>query len=138
MAAGSIITVLTNVPWSSVLEAAPKLAEVATKLLNAVIRRKKEEAPDQSTPAAIGQVSVIEVDPLEKVRWQISFIQTAVDNLKEEMQSATELIKLLAEQNAVLVQRVELNRMRLVRQAFAGAIVGLAMLAGITYLLLRP
>jgi hypothetical protein len=65
-------------------------------------------------------------------------LQSAVDNLKEEMQSAAELIKLLAGQNTVLVQRVEVNRLRLVRQAIAGTVVGIALLTGILCLLLKP
>ena len=61
-----------------------------------------------------------------------------MDNLKEEMQSAAELIKLLAGQNTVLVQRVEVNRLRLVRQAIAGTVVGIAWLTGILWLLFKP
>lgn len=54
------------------------------------------------------------------------------------MQSAAELIKLLAGQNTVLVQRVEVNRLRLVRQAIAGTVVGIALLTGILCLLFKP
>ena len=61
-----------------------------------------------------------------------------MDNLKEEMQSAAELIKLLAGQNTVLVQRVEVNRLRLGRQAIAGTVVGIALLTVILCLLFKP
>ncbi len=138
MAAGTIITVLSNVPWGQVLDAAPKVADGATKLWHAVVRRKKEDAPDESTLSASGPPGTVAVDPLEDIRVQMVSLQSAVGNLKEEMQSATELIKLLAEQNTVLVQRVELNRRRLVRHAIAGAVVGVALLATILYLLFKP
>lgn len=138
MAASTIITVLTNVPWGQVLDAAPKVADGATKLWKAVARRKKEDCPDDFNLAASGEPGMVIADPLEDLRVQMASLQSAVDNLKEEMQSATELIKLLAEQNTVLVQRVELNRLRLVRQAIAGTVVGIAMLTGILYLLFKP
>lgn len=138
MAAGTIITVLSNVPWGQVLDAAPKVADGATKLWKTVVRRKKEDSPDGPHLAASGLPGTAVVDPLEDMRVQMASIQLAVDNLKDEMQAATELIKLLAEQNTVLVQRVELNRLRLVRQAIAGAVIGVAMLAGILYLLFKP
>lgn len=138
MAAGTIITVLSNVPWGQVLDAAPKVADGATKLWKAVVRRKKEDSPDASHLAASGLPGTAVVDPLADIRAQMTSIQSAVDNLKDEMQAATELIKLLAEQNTVLVQRVELNRLRLARQAIFGAVVGIAMLASIFYLLFKP
>lgn len=138
VAASTIITVLTNVPWGQVLDAAPKVAEGATKLWKAVARRKKEGSPDEALLAANAQAGVVVGHPIEDVRIQIASLQGAVDSLKDEMQSATELIKLLAEQNTVLVQRVELNRRRLVRQAMAAIVVGVAMLASILYLLFKP
>lgn len=137
MAAGTIITVLANVPWGQVLDAAPKVAEGAAKLWKAVVRRKTQDSAQAATRAEAGPVVVPSGDPLQAMQAEIAALQLAVGNLKDEMQSATELIKLLAEQNTVLVQRVELNRQRLVRQSVAGALVGVAMLAGVGYLLFR-
>ena len=64
-------------------------------------------------------------------------MQASVTALKEEMQAATELIKALAEQNTALVQRIELNRKRLIRQTAALAIVSSGLLVSVIYLLLK-
>ena len=132
MAAGSIISILSNLPWGQVIEAAPKVAEGATKLWNAVARQKKEEEPNpaenfESPPA----------DDLQQLHAQVSAMHGAVESLKEEMQAASALIKALAEQNTALVQRVELNRLSLIRRSAALAIVSTGLLASVIYLFVR-
>ena len=113
MAAGTIITVLSNVPWGQVIDAAPKVAEGATKLWGAVTRRKKndaEVAPQAGAGATGGDVAD---DSLQRLRADVQVLQASVGELREELLSATGLIKQLADQNTVLVQRVELHRRRL-------------------------
>ena len=39
MAVGTLITVLSNIPWGQVVENAPKVAEGAVKLWNSVTHR---------------------------------------------------------------------------------------------------
>ena len=131
--ATSILTVLSNVPWGQVLDAAPKVAESATKLWNSVARRKSQEdgiAPTQPDKNA-------QTPSLQEVSEQVAAMQASVTALKEEMQAATELIKALAEQNTALVQRIELNRKRLIRQTAALAIVSSGLLVSVIYLLLK-
>ena len=53
------------------------------------------------------------------------------------MQASSELIKALAEQNGQLVQRIELNRVRLVRYAVASASVSAILLAIMIYVFIR-
>jgi len=134
MAAGSIIAVLTSVPWGQVMDAAPKLAEGATKLWNTVARRKKKEEEGAAKAPQAGQASAT---PLDELRTQVATLQGSVDALKDEMQAATELIKALAEQNTALVQRVELNRVRLIRQTAALALVSTGLMASVIYLFIR-
>jgi outer membrane murein-binding lipoprotein Lpp len=131
MAAGTIISVLTRLPWGQVIDAAPKLAEGATKLWNSVARRKKTEDEGAAAPFQPDQASAT---PVEAIRAQVDSLQDSVDALKDEMQAATELIKALAEQNAALIQRVELNRVRLVRQTAALAVVSVGLVASVIYL----
>ena len=89
MAANSIIAAISIVPWGQVLEAAPKVAESAAKLWNVVAGRNKEEGINQEGKAA--------ASPLEEVRSEVAAIQRSIDELKEEMQAATMVIKALAE-----------------------------------------
>ena len=136
MAAGTIITVLSNVPWGQVIDAAPKVADGATKLWNAVTRRKKDEGGVSSDVSIAASATDVKSDPLYQIRADIESVNSSVGNLRDEMLAATELIKQLADQNTILVQRVELNRRRLVRMSYAAAIVSTILLAGIIYLLI--
>lgn len=137
MAASTILTILSNVPWSQVIDAAPKVAEGATKLWNSVIRNKGKDLPNQSKEVESSHSSAAKIESIEEVRVQLESIQLAVGNLREEMQSATELIKILAEQNTALVQRVELNRLRLVRQNRVIAALGIVMFVMVFYSLIK-
>ncbi|CAM8626411.1 hypothetical protein MCEZEM1_03064 [Comamonadaceae bacterium] len=129
MAAGTIITVLSNVPWGQVIDAAPKVAEGATKLWGAVTRRKENDAdlaPQAGAGATGGDVPD---DSLQRLRTDVQVLQASVGDLREELLSATGLIKQLADQNTVLVQRVELHRRRLALVSYltAGAVTMLVL-----------
>lgn len=127
MAANSLLTVLSSVPWGQVIDAAPKVAEAATRLWNAATRKKP--APE-GTDAA-------DVPPAATPAQQLAALQSQVEELRAEMQAASELIKALAEQNAQLVQRVETHRQRLLRLSVVALIAGAGLLGGLLYLLLR-
>lgn len=138
MAAGTIITVLSNVPWGQVIDAAPKVAEGATKLWGAVTRRRKNDAdlaPQAGAGATGGDVAD---DSLQRLRADVRVLQASVGDLREELLSATGLIKQLADQNTVLVQRVELHRRRLAQVAYTAAGVSAMLLSAIVYLLITP
>ncbi len=131
MAAGTIITVLSNIPWGQVVENAPKVADGALKLWKEVTSRKK---PDSGQPAATADAAPSEADLLKA---RLLSLDDNVKRLQDQMQASSELIKALAEQNTQLVQRIELNRVRLVRYAVATALCGSALLAALIYVLFR-
>ena len=58
-------------------------------------------------------------------------------HLSEQMQASSALIKALADQNAQLVQTIELNRARLVRLAWAGGATCIALAAAVAWLAMR-
>ncbi len=133
MAAGTIFTVLANIPWKTVIENAPKVAEGTVKLWNTVSGWRKSD-PVQNTPtdAPIEQAASTNDALLKRVQ----ALEDSVRHLNEQMQMSSELLKSLAEQNIKLVQRAELNRRRVARltRLAWGLIVGLV--AVIFYLLL--
>ncbi|MDT7523892.1 hypothetical protein RAE21_16010 [Rhodoferax sp. TBRC 17198] len=135
MAAGTIITVLSNVPWGQVIDAAPKVAEGATKLWSAVTRRKKSDAEVAPQAGAGATGGVVPDDSLQRLRADVQVLQASVGEVREELLSATGLIKQLADQNTVLVQRVELHRRRLALVSYltAGAVTMLVL--AVVYLL---
>lgn len=134
MAAGTIITVLSNIPWGQVVENAPKVADGAAKLWNAVTRKKPDQSPDASAKAAVDEAP----SDTEVLKQRLIAAEEHIHHLEEQMGASAELIKALAEQNTQLVGKIELNSVRLLRLATATAIGAAALLGTIVYLLLRP
>jgi hypothetical protein len=132
MAVGTLITVLSNIPWGQVVENAPKVAEGAVKLWNSVTNRKKQDAIQDKQAAAEDAPS-----EAERMKARLLALEDSISSLQDQMQASSALIKDLAEQNTQLVQRIELNRVRLVRYSVATALQGAVLLAAVVYLLLR-
>lgn len=129
MAAETIISVLSNVPWGQVIEAAPKVVDGATRLWNSVAKKKVVEEPERS--------AIESKDPINELKQKIDSLQSSVDQLKNEMQDASALIKSLAEQNTALIHRAELNRQKLQRQTVALSFVSAILVFSVAYLLTR-
>lgn len=134
MSTGAILTVLSNIPWGQVIDNAPKVAEGATKLWNSVGLRKK---PGPAADADAAEAAQAPLSPNEALKAQVQGLEAEVRKLSEQMQASSELIKALADQNALLVQRVELNRLRLRQFVIAAASVGAALAMAVASLLMR-
>lgn len=134
MAAGTIITILANIPWGQVVENAPKVADGAAKLWKAVTRKKPAQSPEANATA---DPDVAQSEP-EVLTKRLAAMEDHVLHLEEQMRASAELIKALAEQNTQLVRKIELNSVRLLRLATATAIGSVALVGTIVYLLLRP
>lgn len=134
MAVGTILTVLSKIPWGQVVENAPKIADGAAKLWNTVAHRRKQDPrhSEQSTAAPDEHPSESDV-----LKARVLTLEDGVKCLYDQMQASSELIKALAEQNAQLVQRVELIRTRLADYVIASAFCGAFLLAVVIYLLFR-
>jgi hypothetical protein len=133
MAAGTIITVLSNIPWGQVVENAPKVADGAAKLWNAVTRKKPDQSPDAGARAVVDEAQ----SETEVLKRRLIAMEEHIHHLEEQMGASAELIKALAEQNTQLVGKIELNSVRLLRLAAATAIGIIALVGTIVYLLLR-
>ena len=134
MAVGTLITVLSSIPWGQVVENAPKVAEGAVKLWNSVTNRNRQGSIQDKEAAATAEETASEADRLKA---RLLALEDSVASLQEQMQASSKLIKDLAEQNTQLVQRIELNRIRLVRYTVATAVGGAIILAAVVYLLFR-
>lgn len=137
MAVGTIFTVLANVPWGQVIDAAPKVADGATRLWNSVTRRKADNSVEDRIVGTAVVVGAQAETATSVLLGQVTSLQTAVDQLKDEMESASELIKALADQNAALIMKIELNRKRVYRHSIALALLAALLLAAAVYLALR-
>jgi len=134
MAAGTIITVLSNIPWGQVVENAPKVAEGAARLWKAVTRKKPDQSPDANAKAVVDAAQ----SDTEVMKRRFVAMEEHILHLEEQMGASVDLIKALAEQNTQLVRKIELNSVRLLRLATATAIGTVALVGTIVYLLLRP
>lgn len=103
------LTILKSVPWTEVIKNAPKVAEGAKKLWNAVGRQR---AADEAAEAGAQPAASHEPHTLEALEARAAVLEKAVSDLHGQMLASSELIKELAEQNAQLVKRIEANRKR--------------------------
>lgn len=118
------LVVLTNVPWKQVLDNAPKVADGAKKLWNAVGGKSfsptlPEGRPERSPVSGADAPAMLQVRVAELER-------TAFD-LHQQMLASSELIRTLADQNAELVKRIEANRVR--AAWLTGAVIGCGIVA---------
>lgn len=129
------LAVLRSVPWSEVIRNAPKVAEGAKKLWKAVA--KKPSPPPAAASANSPAAAAPAAQSLAALETRVSALEATVADLHGQMLASSELIKALAEQNALLVQRVEANRLRLLRLSMATAIIAAAALLGLVLALSR-
>ena len=116
------LTVLQNVPWTEVIRNAPKVADGARKLWNAVGKK-----PTSGAEAAVA-VADDAVDAAA-LQARVSALEAATADLHAQMIASSELIKALADQNAQLIARIESNRQRWLWTAGALVAVGAVALA---------
>lgn len=129
------LAVLQMVPWSDVIKNAPKVADGAKKLWNAV--GKKTPAPGTLTDAGTGAPLSPEAQTAAALQARTLALETAVQDLHEQMLASSELIKALAEQNTQLIRRAEVNRVRLLALAGVTALVTAIAVAGLVLVLVR-
>lgn len=100
------LTVLKMVPWGDVISNAPKVAEAAKKLWRAAAA-KPATAMSQREPGLMTNAP-----SLAQLQTQLNATVAEITELHQQMLASSELIQTLADQNAQLIARVELNRVR--------------------------
>ena len=127
-------TLLQLVPWSDVISNAPQIADGAKKLWSTVARSPAatgEQADHQPLPSADPKLVIAALQS------RVDAMEVATTELHEQMRASAELIKTLAEQNTQLVQRIEVNRVRLTQLAVVTALIGLVAVTSLVLPLLR-
>lgn len=103
------LTVLSQVPWTEVINNAPKVADGAKKLWKSVAGKAGvASAPTEASqvPASAEALSPVAMEA------RIRELEAMVGELHAQMVASSELMKQLAEQDTQLVQRIEANRVR--------------------------
>lgn len=124
------LTILKSVPWAEVISNAPKVAEGARKLWNAVGRQR---AADKAAEAGAQPAASHEPHTLEALEARAAALEAAVSDLHGQMLASSELIKELAEQNAQLVKRIEANRKRTLWLGAAAIVLAIVALSGVSF-----
>lgn len=115
-------TILANIPWGQVVESAPKIAQGAGRLWETVKNRRAEPPPEpDASPEPLGDLAQLQA--------RAAALEAQVRSLQDEVRTTAQLVKDLAEQNALLVQQLQATQQRQQRLARLGG-VGLAVLAG--------
>ncbi len=102
------MTALKAIPWGDVLEAAPHVVKGAKRLFAAT--KDDASGPPVGSPAPAS--SLAEGDKLADLDSRVRRMQAKVAELGTEQNSSAELIKSLAEQNARVVEAIEIFRIR--------------------------
>lgn len=121
-------TVLKAVPWSEVIRNAPKLADGAKRLWNAVATSSPPEIPavheeKPSLPPDARAIAELEA--------RVASAEAAMSELRTQMLASSEIIRGLAEQNTQLIKRIQTNRMHVLWLAAAVAVVAIVAAAGL-------
>lgn len=118
---------LKAVPWGDVIEHAPSVLKAARKLID----RQSSQSPGQAgTPAT--QTPVSEVPSLGELKNALIAAQGQIDRQAQTQRELTETLAELAEQNARMVNAVEVLRLRM-RLLVLGAVALLGWLVALTW-----
>lgn len=120
------MTALKIIPWGEVLESAPHIVKAAKHLFSTTKADAGGFSESPNSQAGDGLAS------LDK---RIRLIEARVVELSNEQESSSALIKSLAEQNALIVEAIEVFRIR-VKILLIGCILMVCMLASLVFWLI--
>ena len=121
-------TMLKMVPWADVIANAPQIAEAAKKLWGNVARKAPPE-PGEAEAAGAMAAPRSPAERLAELEMRLETTEAALVELHTQMVESTKLIDTLASQNALLISRVEANRVLVRWLAAAVAVLAAARIA---------
>lgn len=128
------LAVLQAVPWSDVMNNAPKVADGAKKLWKSI--GKKSSAPKTEVATEASEPSP-DAQTIATLHARLIRMEAGQIELHDQMLASSELIKALAEQNALLIGRAELMRKRILKMALAIAVVAIVAVYGLVQAQIR-
>jgi len=127
------ISALKVIPWKDVLEAAPGMVKGAKRLFTAA------KAETNSQPIADSSPTIVSFDAegLANLDSRVRHLQAKVFELNSEQNSSAKLIKSLAEQNARVVNAIEVFRVRIKILIYVCLLLGITLSALIFVVMLK-
>ena len=120
------MTVLKAVPWTEVIRNAPQVAEGAKKLWGTV-NKKSQSAREQAPPGSA--VAPLDAPDLTRLAERLAVQEAVAADLHAQMLASSELIKTLADQNSLLIARVDTHRRRLAWLTAATVVLAIGFVA---------
>ena len=105
----SMLTAFKVIPWSDVLTAAPYIVQGAEKLWNVITGKTAL----QRSAGQGGKHALSQSQSLAALNDRVHSLELLTSELHKEVLLSSELIKSLAQQNAQLVQAVDILRVRI-------------------------
>ena len=128
------LAVLQMVPWGDVISNAPKVAEGAKKLWKTVGKK----SPEQGMPSDMLFAPLkLDAQTMGMLHARLIALENTTQELHQQMFDSSELLKTLAEQNAQLIQRIELARVRFLILTGATIVVFVVAVAGLAFAFYR-
>jgi hypothetical protein len=121
MAIGPVLSVLSNLPWGTIVESAPKVAENASRLWETVKKRRGARTDPGDEAPGVPATDPRPADLLQ-LQAQVGELRSSVTSLEEELRHSAGVIRDLADQNARLIERVEQGRRTLKRVLVLGSV----------------
>ncbi len=125
------MTALKIIPWADVLESAPHIVKAAKRLFSAT-KADASIFAESSAEASTGSSTSAAGNSLANLDKRIRLIETRIVELSDEQKSSSELIKSLAEQNALIVEVIEVFRVR-VKLLFIACISLIGVVAALVF-----
>lgn len=116
----ALSTIILNIPWMNVIASAPKVFDSAMDLFNRIAKKKSlNKVPsDSDSHNDFPQDKII-----DSLQSRTIELEAAVADLNDKILAASEVIKVIAEQNTQLIKRAETNRLHIIRLSLAVAAV---------------
>ena len=127
------LAILKNVPWVDVVRNSPKIADEAKKLWSTITNKPNAEIVLEADRYNLSAELSSENSTVETLQKRLAALEIASANLHSQMLASTELIQALAEQNAQLIKKIELSRVRILRLIGIGAVIGLIAIFNLIY-----
>lgn len=117
------ISALKVIPWKDVLEAAPGMVKGAKRLFTAAKAETNSQPIADSSPTTVS----FDAEGLATLDSRVRHLQAKVFELNSEQNSSAKLIKSLAEQNARVVNAIEVFRVRIKILIYVCVLLGIAL-----------
>ena len=127
------LAILKNVPWVDVVRNSPKIADEAKKLWSTITNKPNAEIVLEADQYNLSSGFSSDNNTVETLQKRLAALEIASANLHSQMLASTELIQALAEQNAQLIKKIELSRVRILRLIGIGAVIVLIAIFNLIY-----